>query len=137
MATWCRPGTPSGWGGAPPGFQGFTLRGGEAEVVVVAAGRDKQHVAGRAPARNVARLGDDVEPQHPDVEVADAVDVRGAQVDVADGHAGVDRPRARRDRGDVALQGVAHTVDMMKLRLPRVTADVSYLRTSRDLRLLI
>jgi MFS family permease len=28
-------------------------------------------------------------------------------------------------------------VDIMKLRLPRVTADVSYLRTSRDLRLLI
>jgi hypothetical protein len=50
----------------------------EAEVVVVAAGRHEQDVAGRAPAGDVARLGDDVEAEHADVEVAHAVDVGGA-----------------------------------------------------------
>ena len=56
------------------------LPGVEAEVVVVAAGREEQDVAGRAPAGHVARLGDHVEAQDADVEVAHAVDVGRAQV---------------------------------------------------------
>jgi hypothetical protein len=35
-------------------------------VVVIAAGRDEEDVAGRAPAGHVARLGDDVEAEDAD-----------------------------------------------------------------------
>jgi hypothetical protein len=79
------------------------LPGVEPQVVVIAAGRDEQDVARRAPAGDVARLGDDVEAEHADVEVAHPVDVGGAQVDVADAHAGIDRVRCGLDRFDVAL----------------------------------
>src|SRR5205085_782582 len=64
----------------------------EAEVVVVAAGRDEEDVSRRAPAGNVARLEDDVEAEEVDVERAHAIDVGGPQVHVADPHVRVDRP---------------------------------------------
>ena len=72
--------------------------------MVIAAGGDEEDVARRAPAGHVARLGDDVEAEHVDVEAADPVDVGGAQVDVTDGDARVDRARAGGDRGDGALR---------------------------------
>ena len=72
--------------------------------MVIAAGRDEQDVAGRPPAGHVARLGHDVEAEHADVEVAHAVDVRGAQVDVADPHAGSIGSLGSLDRCDVALR---------------------------------
>ena len=75
---------------------------------MVAAGGDEQDVAGRPPAGDVARLGDDVEAEDADVEVLHAVDVGGAQVDVADAHAGVDGARRRLDRLDAALLASAH-----------------------------
>src|SRR5829696_6723046 len=75
--------------------------------MVVAARADEQQVAGGAPAWDLARLSDDVEAQDPDVEVADAVDVGRAQVDVADPHARVDGALAALHRCDVALGGHA------------------------------
>ena len=51
---------------------------------MVATGGDEQDVAGRSPARHLARLEDDVEAQDPGIEVAHAIDVRRAQVDVPD-----------------------------------------------------
>ena len=81
------------------------LPGVEAEVVVVAAGGQEEDVAGAAPAGDVAPLRHDVEAEHADIEVAHAVDVGRAQVDVADRHAGVDGVRGGGDGGDVALQG--------------------------------
>ena len=59
-ATWWRPATPSGCGVAAR-----RLPGVEAEVVVIAAGGDEEDVAGRPPARYVARLEDDVEAETP------------------------------------------------------------------------
>ena len=58
---------------------------------MVAARRQEQGVSGRAPARYVADLRDDIEAEHVDVEGADAIDVRGAQVDVTKANAWVDR----------------------------------------------
>src|SRR5689334_21687141 len=83
------------------GIAAGRLPGVEAEVVVIAAGGEEEDVAGRAPAGDVARLEDDVEPEDADVEVAHPVDVGRAQVHVADAHAGVDglgRALARDDR---------------------------------------
>jgi hypothetical protein len=54
------------------------LPGVEAEVVVVAAGRYEEDVTGGAPAGHVTRLRDHVEPEHIDIEMAHAVDVRCA-----------------------------------------------------------
>ena len=51
------------------------LPGVEAEVVVVAARREEQHVADRAPAGDVAGLEDDVEAHDPHIEFANAADV--------------------------------------------------------------
>ena len=67
------------------------LPGVEADVVVIAARREEEDVAGGAPAGHAARLHHHVESEHIDVEGAHAVDVGGAQVDVADRHARVDR----------------------------------------------
>jgi hypothetical protein len=83
------------------------LPGVEPQVVVVAARGEEEDVAGRAPARHVAGLEDHVEAHDVDVEGADAVDVRGAQMDVADADAGIDRVRRALAGGDVAL---AHAV---------------------------
>ena len=88
----------------------------EAQVVVVTAGGQEQDVAGRAPARHVARLGDHVEPEHADVEVADPVDVGRAQVGVADPHARVDRVGRLCDRGDAALCGPGMTRNGVMVR---------------------
>jgi hypothetical protein len=94
----------------------------EAEVMVVAAGGQEQHVARRAPARDVARLGDDVEAEDADVEAADAVDVGGAQVDVPD-------PRARGDRALGAGDGFQWLLAHQSVKLPSWTrADREYLR---------
>jgi hypothetical protein len=76
----------------------------EAQVMVIAAGRHEQDVAGRAPAGHAAGLEDDVEAEHADVEVADPVDVGGPQVHVADPRAGIDRPRRTRRRSDGSLR---------------------------------
>ena len=78
----------------------------EREVVVIAAGGDEQDVAGRAPAGHVAELGHHVEAEHADVEVAHAIDVGGAQVDVADPGSGRDAHGLQQDRipGRVAHQ---------------------------------
>ena len=76
------------------------LPGVEPEVVVIAAGRHEQEVAGRAPARHVACLGDDVEAEHIDVEVPYPVDVRCPKVDMADGDAG-SIGRVLRSRGTI------------------------------------
>jgi hypothetical protein len=51
------------------------LSGVEAEVMVVATGGDEQDVSRRSPPGHVPRLGDDVEAEHADIEVADPVDV--------------------------------------------------------------
>jgi hypothetical protein len=56
--------------------------------MVVAAGGEEEEVAGRAPAGHVTRFGSDLEAEDPDIEVADAVDVGSAEVDVADTNAG-------------------------------------------------
>ena len=82
------------------------LPGIEAKVMVIAARGQEQDVAGRAPAGHVTGLEDDVEAEHADVEVAHAVDVRRAQVDVADpdtrGRSGGERPRGGRRGPDAA-----------------------------------
>src|SRR4051794_14172166 len=84
------------------------LPGVEAEVMVIAAGGHEEDVAGRPPAGDAARLLDDVEAQDADVEVADAVDVGGAQVDVADARARIDRALRALARLDRALRPAAH-----------------------------
>ena len=75
----------------------------EAEVVVIAAGRDEQKVACRSPAGHIPGLRYDVKAEHVDVEPADTVDVGGAQMDVTDPHTRIDRIRTARDRCDVPL----------------------------------
>jgi hypothetical protein len=77
--------------------------GVEAEVVVVAAGGNEQDVTCRAPSRHVSRLGNDVEAEHADIEVAHPVDIGGPQMHVADAHARIDRVRGCLDWRDVAL----------------------------------
>ena len=72
---------------------------------MVAAGRDEEDVAGRAPARHVARLVDHVEAEDPDVEVADAVDVGRAQVHVPDPHVRVDRALGAQRAGSIGPCG--------------------------------
>src|SRR5581483_2383994 len=91
------------------------LPGVEAEVMVVAAGRDEQDVAGRPPARHVSPFGDDVEAEDVDVEPAHAIDVRRAQMDVPDRDAGVDRPLAARTRLDAALAHGSSTTSAIGL----------------------
>src|SRR6478735_4206580 len=66
------------------------LPGVEPEMVVVAAGRDEQDVAGGTPAGNVACLVGDVEAEEVDVERADTIDVGGAEVHMADAYVRVD-----------------------------------------------
>jgi probable F420-dependent oxidoreductase len=91
------------------------LPGVEPEVVVVAAGRDEQDVSRRPPPGHIARLRDDVEAEHADVEVAHAVDVGGPQMHVADPHAGIDRVRRLLDWRDVALR---HQPKVQRTRSP-------------------
>src|SRR4051794_23287950 len=85
----------------------------EAEVMVVPAGRDEQHVALRVPAGDVARLEDDVEAHDPDVELANAVDVGGAQMHVADANVLVDRPLGTLRRLDRPLR-TAHAATSIR-----------------------
>ena len=99
-------------------------------MVVVAAGRQEQDVAGGTPARDVARLVDHVEAEHVDVERADPVDVGRAQVRVTDPHARIDRLGRSGDGLDRALR-VAHRTngDMIDRRatpttLPRLRQAV-------------
>src|SRR5919199_6488250 len=73
-------------------------------MVVITAGGHEEDVAGRAPAGHIARLHHDVEAEDVDVEAAHAVDVGGAQVDVADRRAGLDGPRRPLPRDDRALE---------------------------------
>jgi hypothetical protein len=54
-------------------------------VVVITAGRQEERVR---------HTEHDVKSEDVDVEVMYAVDIRGLQVDVADVHAGSNRPRA-------------------------------------------
>jgi hypothetical protein len=42
----------------------FGLPGVEPQVMVIAASGDEQQIAGRAPARNIAFLGDHVEAEY-------------------------------------------------------------------------
>src|SRR5436309_1983508 len=86
--------------------------------MVVAAGRDEQHVARGAPARDVAGLEDDVEPQDADVEVADAIDVGGAQVDVADPHTAVDGIGGCLGRPNGTLLAARHTATVPSAKPP-------------------
>ena len=86
------------------------LPGVEAEVVVITAGGDEQHVAGRAPARDIARLVDDVEAEDVDIERPHAVDVRGPQMDVSDPDQWIDRPVGGDDRIDRALRAAHNPV---------------------------
>src|SRR5689334_1597265 len=76
----------------------------EAEMVVISAGGDEEDVAGRPPPRHIAGLEDDVEAEDADVEVADAVDVRRPQVDVADPDVRVDRALGVDGRLDGSLR---------------------------------
>ena len=71
---------------------------------MIAAGRDEEDVARGAPAGHVARLGDDVEAEDADIEIAHAVDVGGAQMNVPDPHAGIDRVLRGLNRCDVPLR---------------------------------
>ena len=108
------------------------LPGVEAEVVVIAAGRDEQHVAGRAPARHITRLGHDLEAEHADVELAHAVDVGRAEVDVPDRHAGVDRPRRRGERFSWTLRAwLGHARTIAKRRGGRRRTRAAARRTRR------
>jgi copper chaperone CopZ len=69
--------------------------------MVVAPSRDEQQVAGGPSPRHIARFGDDLEAEDVDVEGADAVEVGGPQMDVADAHTGIDR-FGHRSRLDVS-----------------------------------
>jgi hypothetical protein len=85
----------------------------EAQVVVVAAGRQEQDVARAAPARHVPRLEHDVEAEDADVERAHPVDVGGAQVHVADANVRVDRVLRGLDGVDGTLRA-AHDGDPVR-----------------------
>jgi hypothetical protein len=63
----------------------------EREMVVVAARGQEQDVTGGAPTGNVTALGDDIEAEHIDVELTDAIDVGRSQVCVTEAYARVDR----------------------------------------------
>ena len=94
------------------------LPGVEGEVMVVAAGGHEEHVAGRPPARHVACFVHDVEAEDPDVELAYPVDVRRAQVHVADPEIGIDRTLRTLHRLDWSL-GPAHRRPLVTNRAPQ------------------
>src|SRR5690349_21276376 len=74
------------------------LPGVEAQMVVISACRHEQNVARRAPARDVAGLEHHIEAQRSHVEIPDAVDVPGPEVDVPHSDLGIDRALGRRHR---------------------------------------
>lgn len=94
----------------------------EAEVVVVAAGGDEQDVTGGAPARHVARLEDDVEAEEVDVERADAVDVCGPQLHVADSDVLFDGPLGALRRLKGALRAGHEPASTTRTAVPHGSA---------------
>src|SRR4051794_1937179 len=77
--------------------------GVKAKVMVIAAGRQEQNVAGGTPARHIARLHHHIESKYIDIESANAINVGGAQMNVPDYHAWVDWSGGRCARHDCAL----------------------------------
>jgi hypothetical protein len=76
----------------------------EAQVTVIAVGRDERDVTGGSPSRHATRLQYDVEAQHVHVEGTYTIDVGRAQMHVADGDVRVDRVWSERGRNNGALR---------------------------------
>src|SRR5579875_1137737 len=101
-------------------------------MVVVAARRQEEDVAGRAPAGHVAGLEDDVEAEDVDVEGANPIDVGRAQVDVPDPQVRIDRALggARRDHAALRARGHAPTSKPASTSLVGTPARSRRVRTS-------
>src|SRR5579875_574583 len=99
-------------------------------MVVVAARRQEEDVAGRAPAGHVAGLEDDVEAEDVDVEGANPIDVGRAQVDVPDPQVRIDRALGGARRDHAALRARGHAPTSIRSRIDHGSATSKPASTS-------